>query len=176
MKSAKKHVIIYYFLGIAISLIIDIRLYDYGKSIINYGLMPMDVEISNNLDVDLGDYFLRDKYGFSLIGRGVKSGGLKHEVNTFSSYAYNDSLIFVRVQDKNSSIVYLKLTKNIKIDRIDVEEISKESTLNTMNLDWINLDVSKDKIELFSIIRNLTILATVLLLVLLSYIFLKNAP
>ena len=142
-------------LGLVIlSGILDKELYYYGRSFLNYNLLPLNLISEYNEDFEVR-VILRDEHGFAAIGRGVRHRDSDFTIARFLRYGFNEETIVAQILDEDGKLRLISLSKAEENESFTMTTFKELNVMDTAELDgfkWIKVksnDADVRKLALF---------------------------
>jgi hypothetical protein len=152
MKKVNILVILILILGTTF-IFLDRQLFYYGKNILNvYHRLPLSIKPEFRNDFE-GGFVLRDKYGFSLVNKGICQfvhSDIKFTINEIMRYGFMDDKLVAIVKDSDGHIRYIEFLKNIDINSnqdLLVNLYDNGAFMGDENLNWIDINKDNDRTE-----------------------------
>lgn len=117
-------------------LIFDRELFYYGKNDLNiYNSLPFKIKPEFRYDFE-GGFVLRDEYGMSHVGKGVKYWSSDIVVEEILEYGYTEKKLIAKVLDTSKNIYYIEFSSNK--NQLSKQELSVNVSSKLLKNDLIN--------------------------------------
>lgn len=176
MKTYKILLLITLIFGVAYFML-DRQLYFYGKNDFNfYNLLPLNIVPEDRPDFE-GGFVLWDKYGISLVGKGVKYWNSDIKVGEIVKYSFNNQKLVAHIEDTTGNSYYIELSPNdnqlIKRD-INVKVWNSDEVLKSEDFKRINIKGNEKKIKKIVLPRNYLMIAFIIMFIISLYKTIKS--
>ena len=123
------------------SSVLDRELYYYGRSLLSYNSLPLNLIPEYNEDFE-GGIILRDEHGFAAIGRGVRHRDSDFTIARFLKYGFNQEEIIAQVLDEDGTLRLILFSKAEENESFTMTTFKELNVMDTAELDgfkWIKV-------------------------------------